>query len=107
MYAINSFKLYLALILFFYSANYTYAKRGTKAVNSITTGQEKTKISCAFCASAVVKKLPILILVPRKTPLKDFTHPENVLSLKVEVTKPLIKIGSKIVSSKESSVLKF
>jgi hypothetical protein len=60
-------------------ANYTYAKRGTKAVNSYTTRQERTKISCAFCASASGKKLPVLILVPRKKPLKNFTPPENVI----------------------------
>ena len=39
----------------------------------------KKKVSCAFCASSNGDKLPVLILIPRKRPLKDFAPPDNVL----------------------------
>lgn len=49
---------------------YTYDKRGSKRVKAATSGHEQTRISAAFCASADGTKLPILVLLPRKTPIK-------------------------------------
>ncbi|CAF1139002.1 unnamed protein product, partial [Brachionus calyciflorus] len=59
--------------------NYTYDVRGTKRVVSTTSGNEHTRLSIAFCASANGTKLPLVILVPRKTPFKDFDPPANVV----------------------------
>ena len=60
-------------------SNYSYERRGAKRVAAVTSGAERTKMSCAFTASASGEKLPILILVPRKFPLKNFTPPNNVI----------------------------
>ena len=40
-----------------------------------------TRISAGFCASSNEDKLPILVFIPRKTPLEDFESPENVVVL--------------------------
>ena len=44
-----------------------------------TSGHEKVKISAAFCASADGRKLPVLLIIPRKTDIPDFNPPENVV----------------------------
>ena len=45
----------------------------------LTAGHEKTKVSFAACANAAGDKLPLMVLLPRKTKLKDFTPPSNVV----------------------------
>ena len=60
-------------------ANYTYDRKGKKQINSVTSGCEKVGISVSFCAAADGTKLPALIIIPRKFPLKNFNPPENVL----------------------------
>ncbi|CAF0839337.1 unnamed protein product [Brachionus calyciflorus] len=47
--------------------NYTYEVRGSKRVKVDTSGNEKTRISIGLCASAHGPKLPLIIIVPRKT----------------------------------------
>ena len=44
-----------------------------------TTGNEKTRVSIAFCAAADRSKLCPVILIPRKRPLKDYTPPTSVI----------------------------
>ncbi len=44
----------------------------------INTGNERTRVSVAFCASAAGHKLTPIILIPRKKPLKNFVPPNNV-----------------------------
>ncbi len=67
--------------LFHQTASYTYEKVGAQNVGSTTSGGERTKISMAFTASSDGRKLPILIILPRKNPLKDFQIPNNVVIL--------------------------
>ncbi len=44
-----------------------------------TSGGERVKISLAFTASAAGTKLPILVVIPRKNPLKKLCCPSNVV----------------------------
>ncbi len=63
-----------------YIGNYTYEAKGSQNINSTTAGGERVKISLAFTASASGSKLPILVVLPRKFPLKHpFVCPENVV----------------------------
>ena len=48
-------------------------------VEAVTSGQQKTRISVCFTASASGTKLPVLVLIPRKKPLKNFTAPNNLV----------------------------
>ena len=48
-------------------------------VEAVTPGQQKTRISVCFTASASGTKLPALVLIPRKKPLKNFTAPNNLV----------------------------
>jgi len=48
-------------------------------VKVVTSGAEKTKISLAFTATASGRKLPIIIVLPRKNPLKNYVAPANVI----------------------------
>ncbi|RNA15399.1 Pogo transposable element with [Brachionus plicatilis] len=57
----------------------TYEQSGVKRCPAVTTGNEQTKVSIAFSASASSKKLKPMILIPRKTPLKNFSPPSNVV----------------------------
>ena len=57
--------------------NYTYASVGTKRVQAATTGNTSTRVSIASTAAASGKKLKMIILIPRKLPLKDFIPPRN------------------------------
>lgn len=61
-----------------FKANFTLEVNGSQRVPRTTTGSEKARVSVAFAASASGQKLPPLILIPRKNPLKDFTPPSNV-----------------------------
>jgi hypothetical protein len=56
----------------------TYAEKGSKRVEAITTGQQKTRISVCFTATASGTKLKPLILIPRKKPIKNWVPPNNV-----------------------------
>ena len=60
-------------------SNYSYDEKGVKRVGADTSGHEMQKISVMACATASGIKLPLFIVLPRKTPLKDFTPPENVI----------------------------
>ncbi|CAF1093596.1 unnamed protein product [Brachionus calyciflorus] len=53
-------------------SNYTYSPIGVKRVKATTSGSEKTRLSAAFTGAADGTKLPIFVIVPRKTPLKEF-----------------------------------
>ncbi len=64
-----------------FPSNYTYAKKGSKRVIAQTTGNEKTRLSAAFTATADGEKFPIFIIIPRKTELKDFDLPRNVITV--------------------------
>lgn len=44
----------------------------------VNTGNEKTRVSVAFAATANGTKLQPIILIPRKKPLRYFDVPENV-----------------------------
>ena len=46
---------------------------------SKTTGNERTRISAAFSATASGHKLPILLVVPRVKELPDFTPADDVI----------------------------
>ena len=58
---------------------YTYEKKGEKRVQSCTSGNNKSRLSASFCASADGSKLPVVVVVPRKKNLKNFTPPSNIL----------------------------
>ena len=53
----------------------TYSEIGATRVLATTAGQEQTHVSIAFSATAGGTKLKLLILIPRKRPLKGFTYP--------------------------------
>ena len=57
----------------------TYAEAGSRRVEAVTAGQQRTRISVALTASADGDKAPCLCLIPRKKPLKDFTCPANIV----------------------------
>jgi hypothetical protein len=59
-------------------SNYTFARVGSRRVKAVTTGCERARLSAAFGATASGIKLPILVLVPRKTDLPNFIPPSNV-----------------------------
>ena len=59
--------------------SYTYTEVGEKRVKSVTTGNERTRISVAFTATSSGYKLKPLLLIPKKKTLKDFTPPNNVI----------------------------
>ena len=66
-------------IKFIFKGNYTYETRGANRIVANTAGCEKTRLSLAFGASAKGSKLPLVVLIPRKKPLKDFEPPSNVI----------------------------
>ncbi|CAF0916277.1 unnamed protein product [Brachionus calyciflorus] len=81
------------------SENYTYDKKGAKRIVANTSGNERTRISIAIGASATGKKLPIVLIIPRKKELKNFSVPSNV----VLVYKPSGTFNSK--TEKTNSLL--
>jgi hypothetical protein len=58
-------------------SNYTYTKKGSRRVKVTTSGNERTRMSAAYSAAANGAKLPIFIIVSRKTDLPNFESPEN------------------------------
>jgi len=65
--------------LFLIEGSYTYDKRGTSRIGATTTGNQKTRVSVGFCASADGTKLKPVILIPRVNPLQDYEPPQNVI----------------------------
>ena len=59
------------------SSNYTFAKTVHKRVPDTTSGNERTRISAAYSSSAFGLKLPIYLILPRKTEIPDFELHEN------------------------------
>lgn len=47
-------------------------------VPSVNSGNDRTRVSVSFPATASGIKLPAVILIPRKNPLKNFDVPQNV-----------------------------
>ena len=66
--------------LFNESAMYTYEMKGSQNVGATTSGSERVKISMAVTATSDGRKLPILIILPRKNPLKGFQCPDNMVN---------------------------
>jgi len=56
----------------------TFAPIGSRRVEAITSGQQKTRVSVCFTAAASGKKCKPLILLPRKHPLKNWVPPNTV-----------------------------
>jgi hypothetical protein len=88
--------------------NYTFDKKGIKNAKAITTGSERTRLSIAVCASADGYKLPIVVIVTRVNPLKDFICPYNIIV--IYKTKPTFdsktikqSFVERVVSSQNSS----
>ncbi len=48
-------------------------------MKATTAGAERTRLSAAFTASADGRKSKIYIVLPRSTPLPEYTPPENVV----------------------------
>lgn len=61
--------------------NYTIETRGIKRAFCKSTGQEKTRLSCLFMASANGDKLPVLCVVPRKKKIDDLEKNDNCLTI--------------------------
>ena len=55
-----------------FPSNYTYERKGAKHVKSVITGGGRVRVSAAFTVTVSGIKLPILVLIPRKTPLPNF-----------------------------------
>ena len=56
----------------------TYDVIGQRRVEAVTSGQQKTRVSVYLTATAAGTKLKPLILIPRKSPLKNWIPPNNV-----------------------------
>ena len=59
--------------------NYTYETCGAKKVEATTSTKEMAKVSVMACATAAEEKLPLVIVVPRKTPLPQFKAPNYII----------------------------
>lgn len=59
--------------------NYTYDQRGSQRVVANTSGSEKTRLTIGIGGSADGTKLPLVIIVPRKKPLRNFVVPSNII----------------------------
>ena len=59
--------------------SYHYNERGVGRVPATTSGNEKTRISITYAASARGYKFKPIIINPRVNPIPDFTQPNNVL----------------------------
>ena len=55
-------------------SNYSYAKKGSKRVKAVTSGNERTRMSAAYSAIASGIKLPIFLIFPRKTEKNSCTN---------------------------------
>ncbi|CAF0972309.1 unnamed protein product [Brachionus calyciflorus] len=61
-----------------FPSNYTFEEKGTKRIKTITNGAERVRLSAAFSATADGEKLPVYVLVSRKSDLPNYTPPNNV-----------------------------
>ena len=52
-------------------------KKGKMIVKAKTTGNERTRVSAAFSGTASGKKLPIYLILPRKSELPNYSPPDN------------------------------
>jgi hypothetical protein len=64
-------------------SSYTYSHKGSKRIKATTTGNEHTRVSIAFAATANGEKLNPVIMIPRVRPLENFITPDNVIILYV------------------------
>ena len=62
-----------------FPSNYTYDIKGSKRVSCTTTGNERTRLSAGFSATASGVKLATIIVVPRKKELPDYTPPDDIV----------------------------
>lgn len=60
---------------------YTYDTIGTRRVEAATTGKERTRISCAYTASASGNKLDILGVIKRANSFPQMVIPENFIPI--------------------------
>ncbi|CAF0707856.1 unnamed protein product [Brachionus calyciflorus] len=71
-----------------FPTNYTYETKGSKRVKGVTCCGEKTRISAAVTGTAIGEKLPLMILVLRKTDIPNYQVPENLNTPKPTETTP-------------------
>jgi hypothetical protein len=64
-----------------FPCNYTYTVKGAKKVKCVTTGNERTRISAAYSATASGIKLPLFLVLPRLKDLPNYTPPDGVIIL--------------------------
>ena len=62
-----------------FPSNFTYDIKGSKRVSCTTTGNERTRLSAGFSATASGVKLATIIVVPRKKELPDYTPPDDIV----------------------------
>jgi len=67
-------------------SNYTYAESGARRVKAVTSGNDRTRLSVAFTAAADGTKLPLLAIIPRKTPLQGLSDLDIVCEYKSSST---------------------
>ncbi len=60
-------------------SSYTYAEIGSRRVKAATTGNEKTRLSIAFAATANGQKLKPIVIVPRVNAMSNYIAPDNVI----------------------------
>lgn len=84
-------------------SSYTYACKGSRRVKATTTGNEKTRLSAAFTASADGCKLPVFAIVPRVTRIEAIDAlPDVTAEYKTSSTfddEMIIKYLSRVVIS--------
>jgi hypothetical protein len=59
--------------------NYTYEKRGKAKVSAVSSGHEKVRLSCLMASTLSGKKLPMVVVVPRKKPFPNFLENREVI----------------------------
>lgn len=62
--------------------HYTYTNKGARRVKAINTGNEKTRLSVIYTASANGDKLPVYALIPRVTPIPVSFSQKNHVRIK-------------------------
>ncbi len=59
--------------------SFTYEQKGKSKVSAVSSGNEKTRLSCLMASTMSGKKLPVIVVIPRKRPFQNFLHNENVV----------------------------
>jgi hypothetical protein len=67
----------IEILIFKHSIKILKIIQGKRRVRATTSGNERTRISAAFSATASGIKLPIYMIIPRKTDLPNFSPPNN------------------------------